>query len=208
MEDLKRQEAIKDIYSRVLNREVDAGGLRAYYDSNLTVKQIEETISCSEEALLLKAKEIQKEGFLSLVEPWLYIGAYVDSFKKELLKENEILFVLDITNSENSVFLNNSEVQVETIKIPNNAVMSISDSKKCLSFINKAYKEKDNVLICDSYGCIKAPAIVVLWYIATGMDLEAAKFFVSSKVSIISMDEMLLGPWHVSAAESFLSEGK
>jgi len=208
MKDLKRQEAIKDIYSRVLNREADEGGLRAYYDSNLTVKQIEETIACSDEALLLKAKEIQKEGFLSLVEPWLYVGAYVDSFKDELLKENKIAYVLEITNSENSVFFNNSEVQTEIIKIPNNAVMSISDTKKCLSLINKALKEGGNLLICDSYGCIKAPAIAVLWYIAIGMDLEAASFLVSSKVSIISMDEMLLGPWHISAAENFLSEDK
>ena len=209
--DKKRFEAIQDIYKRLLGREADSSGLETYYNSDMSVERIEEIIDASDERRLLLLKEQQKFGYISMVEDWLYLGAYTKEFdKKLLLVDNGITDILDFSEKERNVFSDITGKKITKISIPTNAVMSISDTKKALSVMNEVYrssgKESRSLLVCDSYGCTKAPAIAILWYIANGMDIEASRAFVASRVSIVSVDEMLLGPWHVSAAEQLSME--
>jgi hypothetical protein len=207
--DFERVEGIKNIYQEILKREADQPGLQAYYSSDLSLEQIRISIEGSDERLLIVQMEtaLAGEPMLDEVESWLYLGHYPLITEQPKLLEKGITHILDITDLDKEEgYDKEAFTEVFKVSVPSNAVISTSDVIKSLKFIKEVRKQsrktKCKLLVCDEPGKSKAPAVLVLWYVANGMDEEAASAYILSRKAGVSLDATTIGPWHVSAAET------
>jgi len=131
--DTERLEAIKQIYKELLEREADAGGLTHYYGSDLSLEQIEESISVSEERQRLVRMEQGGGVDFNMVEHWLGVGTHPDEDKAVKYLKAGFTAVLDL--SEKTSFSADDYKEVLHIGTAPNRVFSASEVEEAVGFI-------------------------------------------------------------------------
>jgi len=197
-----RLEKIKFFYKKWLHREADEGGAQHYYNSELSVDHIEMVIKNSPEAKAIEKKEKSGGVEFDSIEPGLLVGSAFNESNLETLVKSGISHVLEIQPSD--IDYGTFFVGGMNLGLPANTVMSVSDMEKSLIFIQRFMKKRnatEKLLIAGSQGVARAPGLVALWYIANGMEEEAAVLYVESCRDGCNITAALFGPWHFEAAK-------
>lgn len=203
-----RIEKIKGFYKTWLKREADEPGLNNYSNSDAPLEHIEASIKNSPEALLLAKKE-KSAGFeCDKVTSGVAVGSFFAEALVGAVKKEGITHVL--TTYKTDTDLSEHFVSFLSLGLPDNAVLSVKDLTKSLSFIGEfmSWNEsnKGTLLIAGRNGVSVAPGILVMWLVATGLDENSAVQYVASKRDGFDFTSALFGPWHIDAAKTFLLE--
>lgn len=106
----------------------------------------------------------QKLG-LTRVADHIYLGAIRLSAEYSLLKENNIKYVLNLTNSILQIDRNCDIVCLNQALNSEDFCSLMKLIPKCVSFIDKAIQEKKNIAICCRDGYSKTFVILAAYYI-------------------------------------------
>jgi hypothetical protein len=206
-ENTERLEAIKELYRKLLLREADIPGLNHYYTCNLSLEQISNTIENSPERAHVVRTKINKEFVVEFIEPSVAVTpplgqADIRLILKELKDEKiQRVIVLPVVDGAIKEAIVTAGFEVIELNIPNDAMLSISDTKRLLSYIDEAFAGT-KTLISGFEGKSVAAGLMYLWYMGHGMDEAEARLLIFSRVNNVVLDDVLFGPWHINTAKA------
>jgi len=196
-----RLDKISGLYNVVFEREADIGGLTHYANSTLTIEQIEAEFKKSSEYKALLLRKGLSPLDIDFVEPNLAISGSVVKNHQETLIAKGITHLLDTSDTDVEYEVNGFSAHLK-IKVPATAVISVSDTKKCIEFIRRFIDGQTGVLlIAGTNGDVQAAALLYLWYISQGMDGVIAETLIRSCRPGVNIQSAMLGPWHFTAAK-------
>lgn len=203
---LDRIATIKQLYTELLEREADAGGLNSYANSGLSVDQITADIKKSSEFRAIMLKKGCSDLDIVFVEPGIAISGSIGRNHGPTLSSHMITHILD-TSTIGVEYPTENLIQHLKAPVPATAVISVGDTKKCVAFIkNFVAGGPGRLLISGTNGDIHAAGLLYLWYVIQGMDEDVAETLIMSCRPSSNIKAAMLGPWHFSAAKKVLEE--
>ena len=122
---------------------------------------------------------IKNDGYMTKILDHLYLGDIESSQNKSLLINNDIQFIINISNDNNYIKYNDLSIQYYDIKIDDNTSVTISDYfEQCINIIDNCRLNNKNILVHCMNGVSRSVCVIFSYLIHVNYKLYDALRYV------------------------------
>ena len=116
------------------------------------------------------------------ITPQLAIGQFASEKRAQLLREQGVTHILNVSDAPSVVSVESGFSQVVDVLIEDNVPIPHESARRCIEFVDLAIKDfAAKVYIHCTAGQNRSPTIAWLYLISTGMDERRARELISAK---------------------------
>jgi protein-tyrosine phosphatase len=123
--------------------------------------------------------QVKTLGYITKILDHLYLADYEVSQDIDLLKQYDINYIINLSNSE--IYTKFDNVEYQDIPIPDDKTIKISDYfEECINIVNKVRDNKQNILVHCMHGVSRSVSIILCYLMNNEYTLRKALIYVKN----------------------------